>query len=117
MAKVGLAKVGFDQGGGLKGWRPEGLGAQDSVGTRRVGPEGWGPEGWGARRVGPKGGGAQNFALFFPSLPPTFSFIFSLSGDLLVEFWWCVGRSGPQNDACFRLQAVCDGGFHKAWPE
>ena len=37
---------------------------------------------------------AQNFALFF-LLPPTFSF-FSLSGDLLVECWWCFGLSGPQ---------------------
>ena len=33
---------------------------------------------------------------FFFLLPPPFSFFFSISGDLLVEFWWCFGRSGPQ---------------------
>ena len=56
--------------------------------ARRVrrGPEGWG----GGRRVG-----AQNFAFFFPSPAPIF-IIFPLSGGLLVEFWWCFGRSGPQ---------------------
>ena len=32
---------------------------------------------------------AQKFALFFP-LPPQFSFFPSLSGGLLVEFWWCL---------------------------
>ena len=48
---------------------------------------------------------AQNFALFFPSPTPIFIFFslqvssrvfFPLSGGLLVEFWWCFGRSGPQ---------------------
>ena len=38
--------------------------------------------------------GRQNFALFFP-LPPLSLFL-CLSGCLLVEFWWCFGRSGPQ---------------------
>ena len=33
----------------------------------RVGPEGWGPEGW----------EAQNFSLFFFTLPSHFSFILS----------------------------------------
>ena len=37
---------------------------------------------------------AQNFARCFP-LPPQFR-SFSLSGCLLVEFWWCFRRPGPQ---------------------
>ena len=28
---------------------------------------------------------------------------FSLSGDLLVEFWWCFGRPGPSKCARFRF--------------
>ena len=42
------------------------------------GPEGWGPEGWGPEGWGPEGWGAQNFALFFLTLPPPF-FFFLLS--------------------------------------
>ena len=34
---------------------------------------------------------AQNFALFFP-LPPPFLLFLSLSGCLLVDFWWCLKR-------------------------
>ena len=59
--------------------------------SRRV-EEGWGPkgraakyggrEGWGPRRVE----GAQNFALYFPSLE-----------GLLVEFWPCLKRRDPQS--------------------
>ena len=52
-----------------------------------MGGEGWGPEGWGA---------AQNFALFFFPVPPQNSFFYSLSGSLLVEFWWCLKRRDPQ---------------------
>ena len=47
---------------------------------KKLGPEGWGPERWG-----------KNFALFF-SLSPQNSFFSSLSGGLLVEFWWCLKR-------------------------
>ena len=62
------------------------------VGGRRgggpEGAEGWGPEG--ARS------GAQNFAFFFPS--PATKFVFSsLSGGLLVEFWWCFEAPEPSN--------------------
>ena len=50
------------------------------------------------RGGGPKGGGpkgeAQNFLLFFLPLP--FSLSFSLSGSLVVEFWWCLKRRDPQ---------------------
>ena len=35
---------------------------------------------------------AQNFARFFPSPAPIFALFFSLSGGLLVEFWWCLKR-------------------------
>ena len=63
------------------------------VGPRRVGsptqkkwePEGWGPEGW----EGPK------FRAFFP-VPLQNSFFSSLSGGLLVEFWWRLKRRGAQ---------------------
>ena len=51
------------------------------MGSRRVGPkgEGVGAGGLGARRVvGPKGGGAQNFALFFSRLPLITFFLLSL---------------------------------------
>ena len=38
---------------------------------------------------------AQNFTLFYP-LPPQNSFLSSLSGCLLVEFWWCLKCRGPE---------------------
>ena len=50
------------------------------------GPKGGGPEGW----------RAQNFAFFFFSLPPQFSFFLPSLGGLLVEFLWCLKRWGPQ---------------------
>ena len=115
-------KVG-PEGWGPEGWEPEGRGQNpEKVGARRVGPEGWGPEGWGpegwgpnpekvgARRVGaksgsrkgggskgggPKGGGPNISRFFFP-LPPQNSFFSSLSGGLLVDFWWCLKRRGTQ---------------------
>ena len=39
---------------------------------------------------------AQNFALFFFPVPPQNSFFSSLSGCLLVEFWWCFEDRDPQ---------------------
>ena len=59
------------------------------------------------RRVGPrrveasKGGAPERWGpiisrLFFP-LPPQFSFFLpSLGGGLLVVFWWCLKRRGPE---------------------
>ena len=44
---------------------------------------------------GPKGGEAKISRFFFPLLLP-FSLLLSLSGCLLVEFWWCLKRRGPQ---------------------
>ena len=52
-------------------------------------PEKWGPEGW-----GPEGWGPKFRSFFFPS-PATISLFFSLSGCLLVEFWWCL-KAGPE---------------------
>ena len=62
----------------------------------------WGPKGWGAkpRKSGapkggaPKGGAHErwrgaNISRFFFLFPPQNSFFSSLSGGLLVEFWWC----------------------------
>ena len=39
---------------------------------------------------------AQNFALFFPLPPPPFRSFSSLSGCLLVEFWWCLKSRDPR---------------------
>ena len=90
------------------GWGPEGWGAQTQ---KKWGPEGWepkprksgspkgggpNPEKVGARRVGgPKGGRAQNLALFSLFRHKN-SFFSSLSGGLLVEFWWCLKRRGRE---------------------
>ena len=52
-------------------------------------PKGGGPKG-GPRRVG----GAQ-ISRFFFLLPSPFSLFLSLSGYLLVEFWWCLKRWSP----------------------
>ena len=79
----------------------------------KVGPEGWSPKGgaWkggalkgGAPKGGawkggaPKGGapkgGEPKISRFFFPLPPQNSFFSSLSGCLLVEFWWCLKRRG-----------------------
>ena len=48
-------------------------------------PKGGGSEGWG----GPK------FRAFFPS-PATLLFLSSLSGCLLVDFWWCLKQWVPE---------------------
>ena len=119
-AKVGARRVGAQT---QKKWEPKDGGPNpEKVGARRVGAKPrksgdrrmgarrvgartqkkWGPEGWGpnpekvgARKVGARRVGALNFALFFP-LPPQNSFFSSLSGGLLVEFWWCLKRRGAQ---------------------
>ena len=74
---------------GPEGWaKPRKSGAQKGGSREGCGPEGWGPEGWDES--------APNFALFFPS-PATMFALFVLSlGVLLVEFWWCLKRRGPQ---------------------
>ena len=94
------------EGWGLEEWGPEGSGAQrggaqtwkklgpQGLGSQGRGPEGWGPEGWGPE------GWAQHFALFFP-LPLPFPLFFSVSGGLLVEFWWCL-KAGTLK--CARMQ-------------
>ena len=106
--------MGAPKGGGPEGWEPRRVGAPkgggpEGWGPRRVGaPKGGGPQGWGARRVGgpnterwgPKGWGTegwgtQNFTLFLP-FPATVSLFLCLSGCLLVEFWWCLKRRGPE---------------------
>ena len=56
----------------------------------------------------PKGGGAQNFALFF-RLPPQCSFfLLSLWGPS-VEFWWCLKRRGLQMCTFGVLGLLCVG--------
>ena len=53
-------------------WGPEGWGL----------PEGWSPELWSPELWScPEGWGAQNFAPFFPPLPPLFSFFLPLFGS------------------------------------
>ena len=98
------------------GWGPEGVGPRrggaPKGGPRRVGGpnlERWGPEGWGPELLGPKGwgpeGGAQNFALFFPS-PATIFFLSSLSWGsfrgILVGF---LKRRGPEMCTCGVLRS------------
>ena len=69
-------------GGSSKGGGPN----PEKVWPRRVEP----------RRVGgPKGGGPKISRFFFP-VPPQNSFFSSLSGGLLVEFWWCLKRRGSE---------------------
>ena len=85
----------------LKGGSPN----LEKVGFRRGGPEGWAPKGRAPKGGAPKGGRPKISRFFFLLLHP-FSFFFSLrvssrvffprSGGLLVEFWWCFGRSGLQ---------------------
>ena len=65
------------EGCGPDGWGPEGWG-----------PKGWGPKGWGPKGWGPKGWGPK-ISRFFPLFRLPFSLFLSLSGGLLVEFWWC----------------------------
>ena len=61
------------------------------MGGEGGGSEGWGsnPDKVGAQRVGPRRVGGPKFRAFFFTLPPQNSFLSSLSGGLLVEFWWC----------------------------
>ena len=72
---------------GPEGWGPRRVGAQTQ---KKWGPEGWGPEGW-----SPEGWRPKISRFFFP-LPPQNLFFSSLSGGLLVEFWWCLKRRGAQ---------------------
>ena len=82
-------------------------------------PKGRAPKGGTPKGGAPKGG-AQNFALFFFSpLPPPFSLFFSVSGCLLVEFWWCLKRRSPHMCAFGVLWLLCEAlaapkppGFH-----
>ena len=53
---------------------------------------------------------SQNFALLFPS-PATISFFFCLSGNLLVEFWWCLKRAG--REMC-KIRWSCPGWFWRS---
>ena len=93
--RLGDRRVGRRNGdpNAEKVWRREGWG-----------PEGWGPELWGARIFW-----VPKISRFFCLLPLSLG-IFSclsssLSGSLLVEFWWCFGRSGPQ--MCFFSPSGC----------
>ena len=112
---VGARRVWAE--GGPQGWGPEGWGPK---GERRVGPrkggartqkkgrgqEGWGPEEWGAKisrffsfsrlHVHSFLLSLGIFSCLFFSLRVSSRVFFPLSGGLLVEFWWCFGRSGPQ---------------------
>ena len=58
----------------------------------RVGGEGWGH---GHKKWGPEGWGPK-FRAFFFLVPPKNSFFSSVSGGLLVQFWWCLKRREAQ---------------------
>ena len=66
-----------------------------SQGPNPGGPKGGGPKGGGPKGGGPKGGGPKISRFIFP-VPPQNSFFSSLSGSLLVEFWWCLKRRDAQ---------------------
>ena len=57
--------------------------------------KGGAPKGGAPKGGGPKGGGPK-ISRFFSPVPPQNSFFSSLSGGLLVEFWWCLKHRGAQ---------------------
>ena len=104
LAKLGLAKLGDQtwpnldlaklglapEGGGVGGW-----------GAGRWGPkvaapnsEKVEPRSVGLRRAGPRRVGGPKFRAFCSLSRPHFR-SFSLSGGLLVEFWWCLKLQDP----------------------
>ena len=90
--KGGAPKGGAPKGGAPKGGAPKGgapKGGAPKGGAKGGAPKGWGPEGW-----GPEGWGPKISRFFFP-LPLQNSFFSSLSGGLLVEFWWCFEAQVP----------------------
>ena len=91
----GAPKGGALKGGGPEGWGPEGWGPNpEQVGPRRVGPRRVGaPKGGSPKFCCPKGGRPKISRFFFP-LPPQNLFFSSVSGGLLVGFWWCPTRPG-----------------------
>ena len=92
------------KGGGPEGWRPRSVVSPVGWALKGAGPEGWRPKPrksgapkGGARRVEPRRVGGPTFLVFFFLLPATIFFLpSSLSGCLLVEFWWCLKRRGPE---------------------
>ena len=87
---------------GGRGPRGERVGTQTQ--KKGGGKKGGGPKGCWPRRVGgpnlekvggPKGGGPK-ISRFFSLSRRKISFFSSLSGGLLVEFWWCLKRRGAQ---------------------
>ena len=63
---------------------------QSNLGQKKIRPRRMLP-----RRVGPEGWEPKFSRFFFPS-PATCSLFLSLSGCLLVEFWWCLKRQNPR---------------------
>ena len=74
--------------GGPDGAAPTGEG-------RGAKPEKWAPKG-GAPKGGAPQGGRPKISRFFSLSRHNFLSFFSLSGGLLVEFWWCLKRWGPE---------------------
>ena len=74
----------------MRGWR---------VGWR-WGPAGWGPEGQDPNTQwwGPEISVFPHFRFFLVLGNLHVSFFLSLC--VLVDFWWCFGRSGPQMCCC-----------------
>ena len=139
--RLATFNFGHFRGGGGEG-QGEGMGRgpRGGRGGEIVGGpntrKGWGPETVGAQTQsgGPKGGGSKGgrpkISRFFSFSRPIFFFFFSfwvssrvffpLSGGLLVEFWWCFGRSGPQMclfSASERSGGGRSGGWGVRWPK
>ena len=94
---VGPRRVGPRRMGARRlGARRVGAQTQKKWGPRRVGtPKGGGPKVGAPKGGGPEGGGPKISRFFFPS--PAAKFVLSsLSGCLLVEFWWCLKRRDAQ---------------------
>ena len=128
MAKIGLAKVGFDPPRHGRLWPNRvrlvlcvccvvsrcgvsrvGVGFKVLVWSCSVPPEPPFPRTAPPGTALPKNRPSREppkISLFFPPLPPQNSFFSSLSGGLLVEFWWCSKRRGAQ---------MCT--FKSVWPK
>ena len=110
--KGGGQKGGGEKGGGQKGGGPN----PEKVGARRVGAKSGGRKGGGSKGGGPKGGRPKISRFFFP-LPPQNSFFSSLSGGLLVDFWWCLKRRGTFEGLLpFARFALCSWGIRSIRP-
>ena len=58
--------------------------------------------------MGLRRAGGPQFRVFVFPLPPQFSFFLPSLGGLLVEFWWCLKRRGPEMRTFGALGLSCE---------